>query len=64
MVKLTAIHSEGPVKARELGKGFGGVLWIVQPKDFDTLIEHINKHGGPTFWEVTPTEDTPAPFLP
>ena len=28
--------------------------WIVQPDDFHSLVEHVNRHGGPAFWEIVP----------
>lgn len=51
MATLQAINHDGPVIARH---GKDGVVWTVQPEDFDSLVEHVNRYGGPTFWSIEP----------
>lgn len=56
MAQLQAITHNGPVTVRELGTGRSGIVWTVQPENFPSLIEMINKHGGPGAWKITPAE--------
>ena len=48
---LLSIAHDGPVIAESHRPRF---TWTVQPKDFPTLIEHVNTYGGPGFWTITP----------
>lgn len=51
---LQSINCDGPVVVRELGRKHEGIVWTVQPENFDKLIEMINNHGGPDMWSITP----------
>lgn len=51
---LQSINHNGAVIARQVGLNNEGVVWTVQPENFDSLIAHINKFGGPAFWSITP----------
>lgn len=51
---LLAITATGPVRVRELYQREGfGIVWEVMPENFESLIDMINAHGGPDFWEIT-----------
>lgn len=50
---LTEINHNGPVEVRELGKAGQGIVWTVQPENFESVIEMINANGGPSAWKVT-----------
>ena len=50
---LTSINHNGPVIVRQLGTGNTGIVWTVQPENFQTTIEMINANGGPACWSVT-----------
>ena len=51
---LQSINHDGPVVVRELGKAHKGLVWTVQPQDFDSVVEMINQFGGPAFWSIKP----------
>lgn len=53
MPTLLAITATGPVRVRELGHGRAGIVWEVQPENFGSLIDMVNAHGGPGFWEIS-----------
>ena len=50
---LLGINTDRPVRVRELGTRHKGIVWTVQPENFDSLVEFINKYGGPGMWEIT-----------
>lgn len=52
MLTLKAITSQVPVVVTERGQAHDGVVWVVQPENFQSLIEHVNKYGGPSFWDI------------
>lgn len=54
MPTLLAITHNGPVRVREVGTGHQGIDWIVQPENFDSVIDMINQYGGPDAWTITP----------
>ena len=50
---LLSINHTGRVEVRELGKAGKGIVWTVQPEDFDNTVSMINNNGGPSVWEIT-----------
>lgn len=50
---LLEINSTVPVRVRQLGAGHDGIVWTVEPENFDNVVNMINSHGGPDFWEIT-----------
>ena len=55
--RLAEITGDEPIVATELGKGFGGVMWIVEPESFPALVDHINRYGGPNAWSLRPATE-------
>lgn len=53
---LIRITNPGPVLVRELGTGWEGIAWTVQPENFPQLVEMINRHGGPNAWRISPAQ--------
>lgn len=49
---LLEINSTGPVRVRRLGAGHEGLVWTVDPENFGTVVDMVNAHGGPDFWEI------------
>ena len=43
--QFLAINYDGPVIVRQRGQGNQGIVWTVQPEDFSSLIEMINRDG-------------------
>ncbi|QPK40195.1 hypothetical protein SEA_JINKIES_64 [Arthrobacter phage Jinkies] len=50
---LNSINHTGPVEVRELGKAGQGIVWTVQPENFESVVKMINANGGPAAWRVT-----------
>lgn len=48
--KLLEINATGPVRVTSTTDP--DFEWIVQPENFDSLIEHVNAHGGPDFYRI------------
>lgn len=51
--KLLGINSDEPVLVVEHGLAYDGIIWVVQPEDFDNVVEMVNKFGSPNIWRIT-----------
>lgn len=51
-MQLTSINHNGPVLVTELGQGGNGIVWTVHPENFQSLMDQINKYGGPSAWKI------------
>lgn len=49
---LTAINHDGPIRLKRLGEGNDGLVWTVQPENFETVVRMVNEYGGPACWEI------------
>lgn len=49
---LLEINHDGPIRMTRVGKAHQGLVWEVQPENFDTVIEMINTFGGPDAWRI------------
>lgn len=54
---LLGINSDEPVMLTQFGPDPDEFMWIVQPEDFDNLVAHVNKYGGPGMWNITPVSE-------
>lgn len=52
MATLLRIDSDTPVLVKELGKSHGGIVWTVQPENFQSVVDMINTYGGPECWSI------------
>lgn len=50
---LVSIKHNGPIEVRELGKGGKGIVWTVNPENFESVVSMINANGGSGAWKVT-----------